>query len=731
MTRLIWMCFLILLPLRPSWAVSQADGSDSARPAPQALAKACAAQYSAQDFVHAATTCLESANNGDNKSAVLYAKIIGKGLGGVKADEKEAGEYLRKAAEDGFAEAQREYGRYWEAEQYDEKALEYYKLADKQGDPEAHELLNKLQKRLNSPVLDKKDISLARESLQAGVHTQETGAAELKAQNDKGVALCNAGNYAEGVSWFRKAADQGYAPAQLNLGKMYKSGSGISQDYAQAAGWIRKAADQGLAEAQILLGLLYDEGHGVAQDHTQATDWFRKAAEQGNAEAQDTLGVSYLEGIGVAKDYAQAAFWLRKAADQGRPQAQLFLGIMYELGRGIAQDYVQAAFWLKKAADQGNAWAQREMGILNEAGNGVPLDRQAAMSWYKAAIAQGDSIAKERLQKLETQKPEAQKLETAKDGLLACQGVGSERTCAYKDILKFTVPVGAEPSRTGEQAVIKMGESTLIITLWKHDIPPRSFMGMYWEMLRKSFADFKFKADFEGTQEQERMIDGIPVTIIFYTLTDRDGKTWDGAVHIRQLSGQALLVTKTSPGDESASALSAVMMNGIVYSDAFRQRLLTEAPEGQMRRYREDPKAYYEVNRIVGLRFKGSYRWKPITFKDDKDDIPGITIGTQLTVLSWPDSMNMKAIRDRLYQAIANESSGICCEVQQYTKPELNGVGALQLNLITSRGQRYTIIVTATNHSIMFPLGWDEIDKAIWATIDTFSFISNGIEFGM
>jgi TPR repeat protein len=59
-----------------------------------------------------------------------------------------------------------------------------------------------------------------------------------------------------GAVQYRKAADQGNARAQFNLGVLYANGQGVAQDYAEAARWYRKAADQGHADAQNNLGLL-------------------------------------------------------------------------------------------------------------------------------------------------------------------------------------------------------------------------------------------------------------------------------------------------------------------------------------------------------------------------------------------------------------------------------------------------------------------------------------------
>jgi len=63
-------------------------------------------------------------------------------------------------------------------------------------------------------------------------------------------------DYAEAVRWYRKAADQGYAIAQYDLGNMYDQGKGVPQNYGEARRWYRKAADQGYTNAQRALSAL-------------------------------------------------------------------------------------------------------------------------------------------------------------------------------------------------------------------------------------------------------------------------------------------------------------------------------------------------------------------------------------------------------------------------------------------------------------------------------------------
>ena len=51
----------------------------------------------------------------------------------------------------------------------------------------------------------------------------------------------------------------------------------------------RKAAEQGKAIAQYNLGYCYEKGLGVVKDPTEAVKWYRKAAEQGDAAAKAAL----------------------------------------------------------------------------------------------------------------------------------------------------------------------------------------------------------------------------------------------------------------------------------------------------------------------------------------------------------------------------------------------------------------------------------------------------------
>jgi TPR repeat protein len=203
---------------------------------------------------------------------------------------------------------------------------------------------------------------------------------------------------AQSFAWYRKAADQGHARAQYNLGVIYAYGQGVVKDDAQAIAWFRKAAERGYALAQYNLGVMYEHGRGVAKDDAQAVAWYRKAADQGDADAQNNLGLMYANGRSVAKDDAQAVAWYRKAADQGDADAQYNLGLNYNKGEGVAKDEAQAVSWYRKAADQGYAGAELNLGVMYGKGQGVQQSYAQAALWFARAAQRGDDTAVRNLE---------------------------------------------------------------------------------------------------------------------------------------------------------------------------------------------------------------------------------------------------------------------------------------------------------------------------------------------
>jgi TPR repeat protein len=80
------------------------------------------------------------------------------------------------------------------------------------------------------------------------------------------------------VKWFRKAAEQGIAEAQYNLGSMYGNGQGVAQDYKSAHMWYNIAAANGNSNAVKNRDLIAKEmtPSQIEKAQDMAREWMAK-----------------------------------------------------------------------------------------------------------------------------------------------------------------------------------------------------------------------------------------------------------------------------------------------------------------------------------------------------------------------------------------------------------------------------------------------------------------------
>ena len=78
-------------------------------------------------------------------------------------------------------------------------------------------------------------------------------------------------------------------PDQFALGwQAYEEGR-----FADACRIWQRLADEGMVSAQVNLGVMYDSGTGVSEDPTAAVKWYHAAAIRGDRGAQYNIGVMY------------------------------------------------------------------------------------------------------------------------------------------------------------------------------------------------------------------------------------------------------------------------------------------------------------------------------------------------------------------------------------------------------------------------------------------------------
>ena len=111
-------------------------------------------------------------------------------------------------------------------------------------------------------------------------------------RNNRGLDLADlAEDSPQALERLERAAESGDPAAQNRFGLSLLVGAGLLRSDEQAQKWVRRAAQQGFAEAQFNLGNLYQAASlrpsstGGGESRIEAYVWFQLAAGQGHAQA--------------------------------------------------------------------------------------------------------------------------------------------------------------------------------------------------------------------------------------------------------------------------------------------------------------------------------------------------------------------------------------------------------------------------------------------------------------
>ncbi len=216
----------------------------------------------------------------------------------------------------------------------------------------------------------------------------------------------------------KSKAGKGDAESQYELGKFY-----LGKDLKEAGAWYRKAADQGHAKAQSEMGVFNKNGWIDGASPSEAKRWWLMAAAKGDADACSSLALeaqrqsleARLKGDAtLQKQFRDEAMkWYTKAAEAGDRGSQFELGEMYnrmnDLGQsgktrlyGITDadcDYESAMKWYLKAAKSKypHPGAMYRIGMLYLDGKGVPQNTETAIRWLELGAKGGAGWASEAL----------------------------------------------------------------------------------------------------------------------------------------------------------------------------------------------------------------------------------------------------------------------------------------------------------------------------------------------
>jgi localization factor PodJL len=163
------------------------------------------------------------------------------------------------------------------------------------------------------------------------------------------------------IDELKQAAALGHAPAQLQLGELYKLGQDVPADLALARIWYGRAAAGGNVLAMHRVGVMAMRGQGGPVDAEGAISWFERAGNLGLMDSQYNLGAIFHPGgdreTAAYKDAAQAYYWYSLASRNGDSQAATLAAT---LGPSLSKDA------RTKADAAVSAW---KAGVANPAAN--------------------------------------------------------------------------------------------------------------------------------------------------------------------------------------------------------------------------------------------------------------------------------------------------------------------------------------------------------------------------
>jgi len=225
---------------------------------------------------------------------------------------------------------------------------------------------------------------------------------------------------AKSTGLLRSRAEAGMTEAQLALGILYAQGRHLTRNIDEAEKWLLRAASQGNAGAQDELGATYF----YLGKYEAALPWLRLATLQDKARARFLLKEIIRtkavtpEPASPDPEEAERERVLRSAVQDGQPESKLALATFLEvtaweqpraghglevsegtlgamavaqaLERRMSERNKEAVAWLIRAMQQGSAAAAFKLGTASWYGSGLGLsDERAGLRLIRTAAAQG------------------------------------------------------------------------------------------------------------------------------------------------------------------------------------------------------------------------------------------------------------------------------------------------------------------------------------------------------
>ena len=241
-------------------------------------------------------------------------------------------------------------------------------------------------------LYDKASELLEKEKYNEGIALVKSFAekGDVESQNYLGIFYEYSGEDMKGLNWFKKAAENGNANAQFNVGRMYDKRYGSKKGILQNDDMAKKYYLMAINNKNRLSGSRYSVINlFIIYESEKDSVSMKKILEQSVKENIEKQRSPFLLASKFYKNDNQRAFGLyRISAENGLDESQYRIGKYFEEGKIVERDMGEAAKWYQKAADQGHWTAQNRLGNVYENLYRKSLDERhlrLSLKWYYKA----------------------------------------------------------------------------------------------------------------------------------------------------------------------------------------------------------------------------------------------------------------------------------------------------------------------------------------------------------
>ena len=305
------------------------------------------------------------------------------------------------------------------AHQSYKKAIEYFKLAAKNGSSKAYYYLGEIAE---IKILDEEDKEKSYDDMAFNYYKKSADLGLSEAYAKIGVILEQGllhtkQNLQEAAKIFKKSVDIDENPIGLNgLGNAYYEGKVCERNYAQAFDLYDRAINLGNIDALNNAGICYEYGFGTDKNKTKALELYKKAMDKYHGEGMANYAILKIKNAINSGNYECFGECLKilfyaSLLREKNSDIYYYIGILYELGidlfndNNIIKNSYLAFVHYKKAAKLGNAKAYTKMGIclFNGIEGVIPKNRKASEKLLEKAIELGDKEAEKYLKFIQSQ----------------------------------------------------------------------------------------------------------------------------------------------------------------------------------------------------------------------------------------------------------------------------------------------------------------------------------------